>query len=149
MGQLFLDFEDEGEVKSIPVIFEETTEESSNKFPHVDIPSGVDIVSYIERYQRHYLISCYAYYELGQHIVEDHEYERRYRILYALMRDNSDHANLTEYYHLTNKLDGSYTGEGIKHPPEIRNKAYHLLFIQQDFDKTLQGFVTRWGANIQ
>jgi NAD-dependent DNA ligase len=147
MGQLFLDFEDEGEIKSVPIVFNEVVEEPIDKFPRVELPDGADVLSYIERYQRHYLVSCYAYYELGQHILEDKEYEHRYRILYALMRDNPEEAKLTKYYSLTNRLDGTYTGEGITHPPEIISKAYHLLFMNQTEEKSIQGFVSRWGVS--
>jgi len=104
----------------------------------------------LEQKIRQYLVHSFLYYQIGESIISDYQYDRICKELLKFF--DSSHRDFPILYQdiLNNSLSYDASGFSIKKfPPEIVSSAIHLLY-QQNYSKSLpfEAFLARFGYSL-
>lgn len=86
--------------------------------------------STLMRRRRQFLVHSYIYYQLGESIISDEQYDTICKSLYAMQKQDPKLAEGLPYNSICSRIDSSASGYFIKaeeYPPEIVSTAFHLL----------------------
>ena len=99
---------------------------------------------------RQYLVHSFLYYQLGESIIPDMQYDQICVEVETYLRTNSNSNSLPYYDIITKSLAEDASGFSIrKYPEEIVSTALHLLY-QHNYRKpmTFDAFLSRFGYSL-
>jgi len=104
----------------------------------------------LQRKTRQYLVHSFLYYQLGESIISDYQYDIICNEILKCFRNNHQDYLLPYKDILTTSLSEDASGFSIrKFPAEIISSAMHLLY-QHNYCKSLsfEDFLARFGYNL-
>ena len=99
---------------------------------------------------RQYLVHSFLYYQLGESIISDMQYDQICVEVETYLRTNSNSNSLPYYDIITKSLAEDASGFSIrKYPEEIVSTALHLLY-QHNYRKPMNfvSFLSRFGYSL-
>ncbi|MCS5541993.1 MAG: hypothetical protein NZ852_04680 [SAR324 cluster bacterium] len=108
------------------------------------------MIEYSQQKVRQYLVHSFLYYQLGESIISDMQYDQICVEVETYLRTNSNSNPLPYHDIITKSLAEDASGFSIrKYPKEIVSTALHLLY-QCNYSKsmTFEAFLARFGYSL-
>ncbi|WP_153008815.1 DNA ligase LigA-related protein [Paenibacillus jamilae] len=110
----------------------------------------MNISDKINQRRRQFLVHSFLFYELGEAIVPDADFDRWARELIELQRDNLDLSAALPFHELTAALDTSVSAEamgirGEDYPLSIKSAALHVLHRHKKSKASYETFAKKYG----
>ena len=108
------------------------------------------MIEFSQQKVRQYLVHSFLYYQLGESIISDMQYDQICVKVGTYLRTNSNSNSLPYYDIIIKNLAEDASGFSIrKYPEEIVSTALHLLY-QHNYRKpmTFDAFLSRFGYSL-
>lgn len=108
----------------------------------------------INQRRKQFLVHSFLFYELGETIVSDGDFDRWARELIDLQRDNPKIAAALPFHELTAALDSSVSAEamgirGNDYPLSIKSAALHVLHRHKKSKSSFEAFAKKYGYMVE
>lgn len=104
----------------------------------------------INQRRKQFLVHSFLFYELGETIVSDGDFDRWARELIDLQRDNPEISEALPFHELTAVLDSSVSAEamGIDYPLSIKSAALHALHYHKKSKSSFETFAKKYRYTV-